>query len=66
MALEGSSSSGFKTPREVGEKEAKRVPLGQASKYRFILSIWLLFYVVILLEMLGRGLLDFSGVLTCS
>lgn len=55
----------LKVLEQVGVQETKRVSLGHVSKYSFILLVWLLFYVVILLEMLGRGILDFSGVLTC-
>lgn len=55
----------LKVLEQVGEQETKRVSLGHVSKYSFILLMWLLFYVVILLEVLGRGILDFSGVLAC-
>lgn len=52
--------------KNVGEQEAENVLLGQAPKSGFILLKRLLFYAGILLEILGRGILDFSGVLTCS
>lgn len=48
LAVERDSSSAFKTPKTGRRAEAERVSLGQASRSRFILLMWmLLFYVVI-------------------
>lgn len=50
---------------QVCDREAERISFSQAPKNGFILLMWLVwFYAVILFETLGRGVLDFSGVLT--
>lgn len=59
---QGAVAVALKLCEPVGGQEAKRISLRQAPKYRFILLMWmLLFYVVLLLEMLGRGILGFLG-----
>lgn len=40
------------------QQEAERGTLSQASNCRFVLLMWLLRYVIILLDLLGRRILN--------